>query len=104
MALALPDGFAWPAGFIWGAATAAAQVEGAAHEDGKLDSIWDHFARTPGNVAHGDTGQGRRVANCIFAWWNADVHGGFDLTDLDLRGPGDRLHLAGAQALALLDA
>ncbi|MGN6273818.1 MAG: GH1 family beta-glucosidase [Protaetiibacter sp.] len=55
MALHLPDGFAWPAGFIWGAATAAAQVEGAAHEDGKLDSIWDHFARTPGNVAGGDT-------------------------------------------------
>ena len=46
---------AWPAGFIWGAATAAAQVEGAAHEDGKEDSIWDHFARTPGNVANGDT-------------------------------------------------
>jgi beta-glucosidase len=55
MALSLPDGFQWPAGFLWGAATAAAQVEGAAHEDGKLDSIWDHFARTPGNVAHGDT-------------------------------------------------
>lgn len=55
MALALPDGFTWPAGFLWGAATAAAQIEGAAHEDGKLDSIWDHFARTPGNIAHGDT-------------------------------------------------
>ena len=55
MALDLPDGFNWPAGFLWGAATAAAQIEGAAHEDGKLDSIWDHFARTPGNVAHGDT-------------------------------------------------
>lgn len=55
MALALPDGFTWPAGFLWGAATAAAQIEGAAHEDGKLDSIWDHFARTPGNVARGDT-------------------------------------------------
>jgi beta-glucosidase len=55
MALALPDGFSWPPGFIWGAATAAAQVEGAAHEDGKLDSIWDHFARIPGNVARGDT-------------------------------------------------
>jgi beta-glucosidase len=41
--------------FIWGAATAAAQVEGAAHEDGKTDSIWDHFARTPGNIAGGDT-------------------------------------------------
>jgi beta-glucosidase len=42
-------------GFVWGAATAAAQVEGAAHEDGKTDSIWDHFARTPGNIAGGDT-------------------------------------------------
>lgn len=55
MALALPDGFRWPPGFLWGAATAAAQVEGAGHEDGKLDSIWDHFARIPGNVARGDT-------------------------------------------------
>lgn len=34
------------------------------------------------NVAHGDTGQSRRVANFILAWWNAEVHGGFDLTDL----------------------
>ncbi|MBW9080656.1 DUF7673 family protein [Agrobacterium pusense] len=34
------------------------------------------------NVAHGDTGQSRRVANFILAWWNADVHGGFNLTDL----------------------
>ena len=45
----------WPDGFIWGSATAAAQIEGAAHEDGKEDSIWDHFARVPGAVAHGDT-------------------------------------------------
>ena len=34
------------------------------------------------NVAHKDTGQERRVANFILAWWNAEVHGGFDLTDL----------------------
>lgn len=34
------------------------------------------------NIAHQDTGQGRRVANFLLAWWNADVHGGFDLTDL----------------------
>ena len=54
MALTLPDGFEWPAGYLWGAATAAAQIEGASHEDGKLDSIWDHFARTPGNIAGGD--------------------------------------------------
>ena len=45
----------FPPEFLWGAATASAQVEGAAHEEGKLDSIWDHFARSPGNVAGGDT-------------------------------------------------
>ncbi|MCU1421412.1 MAG: bglA1 [Microbacteriaceae bacterium] len=45
----------WPKGFLWGAATAAAQVEGAAHEDGKEDSIWDEFARLPGAVQNGDT-------------------------------------------------
>lgn len=52
---AVPTGLRWPDGFVWGAATAAAQVEGAAHEDGKEDSIWDAFARVPGNIAGGDT-------------------------------------------------
>ncbi|MGN7800288.1 GH1 family beta-glucosidase [Leifsonia sp. 22587] len=45
----------WPDGFLWGSATAAAQIEGAAHEDGKEDSIWDAFARVPGAIAGGDT-------------------------------------------------
>jgi beta-glucosidase len=45
----------FPEGFLWGSATAAAQVEGAAHEDGKEDSIWDAFARVPDAIAHGDT-------------------------------------------------
>jgi len=45
----------FPAGFLWGTATAAAQIEGAAHEDGKEDSIWDAFARVPDAIAHGDT-------------------------------------------------
>lgn len=45
----------WPKGFLWGSATAAAQIEGAAHEDGKEDSIWDRFARIPGAIAGGDT-------------------------------------------------
>jgi beta-glucosidase len=49
------EGVTWPTGFVWGAATAAAQIEGAAHEDGKEDSIWDAFARVPGNIARGDT-------------------------------------------------
>lgn len=40
------------------------------------------------NVAHGETGQSKRVANFILAWWNAEVHGGFDLTDLANLDPG----------------
>ncbi|GHF36350.1 beta-glucosidase [Streptomyces mashuensis] len=46
----------FPPGFLWGAATAAYQVEGAAREDGRTDSIWDTFCRTPGRVLGGDTG------------------------------------------------
>ena len=34
------------------------------------------------NVANGETGQGRRVANFLLAWWNAEANGGFDLADL----------------------
>jgi hypothetical protein len=33
-------------------------------------------------IAQSDTGQGRRVANFLLAWWNAEECGGFDLTDL----------------------
>ncbi|MBG6216956.1 beta-glucosidase [Arthrobacter sp. CAN_A6] len=44
----------WPEGFLWGSATAAAQVEGASHDGGKEDSVWDAFARIPGAIANGD--------------------------------------------------
>lgn len=46
----------FPAGFLWGAATAAYQIEGATHEDGRGPSIWDRFASTPGKTRDGDTG------------------------------------------------
>ena len=45
-----------PAGFVFGVATAAYQIEGAVHEDGRGPSIWDTFSHTPGRVAGGDTG------------------------------------------------
>lgn len=46
----------FPDGFLWGAATAAYQVEGAAHEDGRRDSIWDTFSRVPGAVLDAHNG------------------------------------------------
>jgi beta-glucosidase len=46
----------FPEGFLWGAATAAYQVEGAAAEDGRSESVWDVFSRQPGRVVNGDNG------------------------------------------------
>jgi beta-glucosidase len=46
----------FPPDFVWGAATASFQIEGAAHEDGRGESIWDRFCRTPDKVRNGDTG------------------------------------------------
>lgn len=34
------------------------------------------------DVARSDTGQSRKVAAFVLAWWNADSHGGFDLADV----------------------
>lgn len=48
---------AFPADFVWGAATAAYQIEGAAAEDGRGESVWDRFSATPGKVRNGDTGE-----------------------------------------------
>lgn len=42
--------------FLWGAASAAYQIEGAYHEDGKGMGIWDTFTREPGHIAHGENG------------------------------------------------
>ncbi|MGC5009606.1 GH1 family beta-glucosidase [Streptosporangium sp. DT93] len=47
---------AFPPGFVWGAATAAYQIEGAAHVDGRGTSVWDTFSHTPGRIADGHTG------------------------------------------------
>lgn len=34
------------------------------------------------DLARSDTGQARRAASFILAWWNAESLGGFDITDL----------------------
>lgn len=46
----------FPADFLFGVATAAYQIEGAAHEEGRTDSIWDAFSRVPGAVVGMDNG------------------------------------------------
>jgi beta-glucosidase len=46
----------FPDGFVWGAATSAFQIEGAAGADGRGESIWDRFCRTPGRIRDGATG------------------------------------------------
>lgn len=43
--------------FLWGAATSAYQIEGAAHEDGRADSIWDRFCRLAGTIADNSSGE-----------------------------------------------
>jgi beta-glucosidase len=55
---------------LFGAATAAYQIEGAIHADGRGESIWDRFAHTPGRVARGETGD---VACDHYNRWEADL-------------------------------
>jgi beta-glucosidase len=50
------DSSSFPSDFVWGAATASYQIEGAAQEDGRGESVWDRFCATPGKVRGGDTG------------------------------------------------
>ncbi|MFD1721451.1 GH1 family beta-glucosidase [Amnibacterium endophyticum] len=57
-------------GFVFGSATASYQIEGAAAEDGRLPSVWDTFAHTPGKVQDGDTGD---VADDHYHRWEADL-------------------------------
>ncbi len=65
--LAFPS---FPAGFAWGVATAAYQIEGAVHEDGRGDSVWDTFCRQPGAIRDGQSGD---VADDHYHRWPEDV-------------------------------
>src|SRR6185369_10630852 len=51
-------------------ATAAYQIEGAAKEDGRGDSVWDMVCRQPGFVVDGSSGM---VACDHYHRWEADL-------------------------------
>ncbi len=44
----------FPRDFIWGVSASAYQIEGAVHEDGRGQSIWDTFCLEPGRIANSD--------------------------------------------------
>ena len=56
--------------FLFGVATAAYQIEGAAHADGRGQSIWDTFSHAGGNVVNDDNGD---VACDHYNRWESDL-------------------------------
>ena len=56
--------------FIFVAGTSSYQIEGAAHADGRLESIWDRFCATPGKVLRGENGD---VACDHYHRWQEDL-------------------------------
>jgi beta-glucosidase len=62
--------------FLWGCATSSYQIEGAANEDGRVESIWDRFAATPGRIRDGSSGA---VACDHYHRWPEDLDIGRDL-------------------------
>ncbi|EAR24267.1 putative beta-glucosidase [marine actinobacterium PHSC20C1] len=64
------SGLVFPLEFIVGSATAAYQIEGAARDGGRTESIWDTFSHTPGKTWNGDTGD---VADDHYYRFEADL-------------------------------
>jgi beta-glucosidase len=60
----------FPGAFQWGTATASYQIEGAVHEDGRGESIWDRFSHTSGKIEDGSTGD---IACDHYHRWREDV-------------------------------
>ncbi|OON59556.1 beta-glucosidase [Massilia sp. KIM] len=62
--------------FLWGCATSSYQIEGAGAVDGRVESIWDRFAATPGKIKDGSNGS---VACDHYHRWPEDFDLGREL-------------------------
>ena len=60
----------FPNHFLWGTATSSFQIEGAAKEDGKGESIWDRYSHTPGRVLNDENGD---IACDFYHLWEDDL-------------------------------
>jgi beta-glucosidase len=61
----------FPADFRWGCATSSYQIEGAANEDERGESIWDRFCAQPGRIRDGSSGA---VACDHYHRWEEDLN------------------------------
>jgi len=60
----------FPDHFRWGVSTSSYQIEGAARQDGRGESIWDMYVRRSGVIAGGGTGE---VACDHYNRWQTDI-------------------------------
>jgi beta-glucosidase len=56
--------------FVWGVSVAAAQIEGAASDDGRGESIWDVFAEKRGKVLNNDS---PKIASDFYNRYREDI-------------------------------
>src|SRR5580704_7349621 len=60
----------FPKDFLWGTASAAYQIEGGWNEDGKGESIWDHFVHHTRKVKNHETAD---VADDFYHRYASDI-------------------------------